>query len=46
MKCAKNELRTLRIASRDVGSLKQTNENLKQEIEKLRAVAIAASVKY
>ena len=43
-KCAKRELRNLRIAARDVNGLKQTNENLKKEIERLRAVAAEASV--
>ena len=46
IKCAKRELRNLRIAARDVNSLKQSNESLKKEIEKLKAIAAEASVRW
>jgi len=37
---AKNKLKILKVAAKDVGKLKQNNENLKFEIEKLKQKAI------
>jgi hypothetical protein len=42
VKKAKAELRELRIQARDVGKLKQSNEDMKAEIDRLRAAVIEA----
>lgn len=40
VRSAKRQLRELRVAARDIGALKQSNESLKIEIELLRAKAL------
>lgn len=45
MRCARRELRNLRIAARDINHLRQSNELLKVEIEKLKTIAAENSVR-